>query len=144
MLWGFGMWLTRSVSEDGNPAPGGLSINPCLRHIHGRDSPPPLSPDVFNQVNITITLYYSRAYPKTHPIMSRWVYALTFLRSVLGIKSGDRFKAYILPQWAHGGFLLISALSACLAVYAACCIWFLLNSPNTNSALYSVCFFTRL
>jgi len=39
-----------------------------------------------------ILLIHSRCYPKTHPIMSRWVYALTFLRSVLGIKSGDSFK----------------------------------------------------
>ncbi|MCG2821909.1 MAG: hypothetical protein L6371_08550, partial [Candidatus Atribacteria bacterium] len=29
----------------------------------------------------------SRYYPKTHPIIPRWVYALTFLRSVLGIKA---------------------------------------------------------
>jgi len=41
--------------------------------------------------------------------MSRWVYALTFLRSVLGIKSGDSFYAHVLPHWAHGGDLLISA-----------------------------------
>ncbi len=74
------MWATRSVVQAGvelvgNPAPGGLSINPRLRHIHGQDSTYPK------------ILKYSRAYPKTHPIMSRWVYALTFLRSVLGIKA---------------------------------------------------------
>jgi len=95
------MWATRSVVQAGvelvgNPAPGGLSINPCPRHIHGRDYPASGGPagSFSNLITHRSSPYgYNTAelIPQTHPIMSRWVNALTFLRSVLGI-SGDSLK----------------------------------------------------
>ena len=41
-------------------------------------------------------------YPKTHPITTRWVYALTFLRSVLWIKAEIVFMLAALPLGLMG------------------------------------------
>jgi len=48
-----------------------------------------LFPCIKYLLNLRSTYYciFRRYYPKTYPITTRWVYALTFLRSVLWIKA---------------------------------------------------------
>ena len=42
----------------------------------------------------------------TYPISSRWVYALTFLRSAFMDKGTGQIYALVLPRWADGKSLL--------------------------------------
>ncbi|RNB50415.1 hypothetical protein EDM57_22785 [Brevibacillus gelatini] len=89
-----------------------------------------------------------------YPPMSRWVYALTFLRSTSqGVEADSSSSTGSLPLW-----IIILRLLRCFRchgcthvnkrddrfvdkLYAAlCCSWACRIGPNTSFALYSFCF----
>ena len=84
-------------------------------------------------------------YPYTYPISSRWVYALTFLHSVLWIKARGR----LVLECCLIGLMEESSLSPCLfrhmefsyAAFASC---FFLTTPKTFFGLYISCFFDNV